>query len=452
MLFIGRGKQKAPRPKVIKAFAQVLAVTANKAISVIALANLSTYCKMKKRTPPHQWTFPSRFRARAYGWRGSKLACQRIREAISEIKKVYRKDPILGVEGAIRLIEKMSPAFEQIDTSSGALGIATYNAVETLVKLISEAPADYQTRDQWLDRLWTAYQADGYGLLDNLEEHWGELCGFPEVASRWADDLIWPTKLSWAEEVRSYFRGTIACLSCLCAARRYQELMELLELAPYLSWHYRQFGVRALVARGQKAEALKYAQASYGLNDPKLLIDQTCEDILLSSGLAEEAYQRYALSANAKHTGIATFRAIAQKYPHKDKAEILKDLIASTPGAEGRWFATAKELGFYEIAIAIARHSPCEPKTLNRAAKDYLAVNPHFALDSAWSSLKWLAEGYGYEVTGLDVLEAFELASQAAEKLGRVEEVNVIIGKIVGEDKSPGMFVKKILGSRLKMI
>lgn len=401
----------------------------------------------------HKWNFLARFRSRAYSWKGSKLACQRIKEAISEIKKVYRKDPILGVEGAIKLIEKMSPAFEQIDTSSGALGTATYNAIEMLAKLIGDAPADSKTRNKWLDRLWAAYQADGYGFLENLEDNWGDLCGEPGIASHWADELIGPTKISWTDRiVHSYFRGTIACLSSLLAAGRYQELLDLLDLAPYKTWHYRKFGVQALMVLGKKAEALRYAQASYGLNDPKSLIDRTCEEILISSGLMEEAYQRYALSANWKNTGIATFRAIAQKYPQKDKAEILHDLIASTPGQEGKWFASAKELEFYDTAMAIASSSPCEPKTLNRAAKDYLEIKPDFALHSALASLRWMAHGYGYELTGLDVLEAFDLAMKAAEKLGRTDEVKEVIMKIVNEDKSPGIFVKKMLGGRVTAV
>ena len=347
-------------------------------------------------------------------------------------------------------MERMSPAFEQVDTSSGALGAATYNAIEVLAKLISDAPANLQTRSKWLDRLWAAYQADDYGFLENLEDNWGDLCGEPDIASHWADELIGPTKTSWADRtVHAYFRGSIACLSSLLAAGRYMELLGLLELAPYKTWTYRKFGVQALMAQGKKAEALGYAQASCGLNDSKSLIDQICQDILISSGLMEEAYQRYALSANWKNTGIATFRAIAQKYPQKDKAEILRDLIASAPGQEGKWFATAKELKFYDLAISLASRSSCEPKTLNRASKDHLEIKPDFALHASLASLRWLAHGYGYEVSGLDVLEAFSLAMKAAEKMGRVDEVKEVIMKIVDGDKSPGMLVKKVLAGRV---
>ena len=54
------------------------------------------------RQKPHKWIFTARFRRNAYGWRGSRLACKRIKEAVSEIRKVARKDPLLGVEEQVR--------------------------------------------------------------------------------------------------------------------------------------------------------------------------------------------------------------------------------------------------------------------------------------------------------------------------------------------------------------
>ncbi|MEE4659976.1 MAG: hypothetical protein V2J89_05880, partial [Halieaceae bacterium] len=72
----------------------------------------------------HKWAFPARFRTGAYGWKASRLACQRLREAVSEIRKVAKKDPLVGAEGAVRLMEKIWPALEHVDSSSGALGSA----------------------------------------------------------------------------------------------------------------------------------------------------------------------------------------------------------------------------------------------------------------------------------------------------------------------------------------
>ncbi len=80
------------------------------------------------RTPAHKWTFRTRFRRRAFGWR-SQTAIKRIKEAVSEIKKTARKDPLLGAEGAVLFLEKVSPAIEQVDSSSGAIGTAASNAV-----------------------------------------------------------------------------------------------------------------------------------------------------------------------------------------------------------------------------------------------------------------------------------------------------------------------------------
>ena len=104
----------------------------------------------------YKWTFPARFRSNAYSWKASRLACQRLREAVSEIKKVAKKEPELGGEGAVRLIEKLWPALEHIDTSSGALGSAVYKALDALIPIIIKAPTDDKTRGKWLDRLWQA--------------------------------------------------------------------------------------------------------------------------------------------------------------------------------------------------------------------------------------------------------------------------------------------------------
>ena len=99
------------------------------------------------KSEKHKWIFPTRFRTGAYSWNASRLACQRLREAVSEIKKVTKKDPVLGAEGAIRLMEKLWPALEHIDTSSGALGTAvTCKALDALIPIIVKAPADDKTR------------------------------------------------------------------------------------------------------------------------------------------------------------------------------------------------------------------------------------------------------------------------------------------------------------------
>ena len=79
----------------------------------------------------YKWQFASRFRRHAFGWR-SDTPIQRIKEALAEIKQVARKEPVLAAEGAVTLLEKISPALEQVDSSSGALGSAVNKAIDKL--------------------------------------------------------------------------------------------------------------------------------------------------------------------------------------------------------------------------------------------------------------------------------------------------------------------------------
>ncbi|MES9829423.1 MAG: hypothetical protein ABW201_14245 [Candidatus Thiodiazotropha sp.] len=381
------------------------------------------------------------------------MACQRLREAVSEIKKVAKKDPLVGAEGAVRLMEKIWPALEHVDSSSGALGSAVNKTLDDLIPILVNAPADEKTRNAWLDRLWQAMADDGVDFLSPVGDRWGEICGSIEVAGRWGDDLVSTLRSCWTDQnPGNYFHGATACLSCLLTTGRYEVLLDLLELPRYPSWHYRRYGVEALLSMGRKAEAVQYAEASRGLNEPDSVIDQTCEQILISSGLYEEAYRRYGLSAAVANSYIARFRSVAKRYPMKDKSQILSDLIATTPGEDGKWFATAKELELYDLALELANRSPCDPKTLTRAARDYLDPEPAFALGSAIAALRWLSEGWGYEVTSVDVAEAYDRAMDAAARLNRVGDVTKRIRQLVeASDNASVRFVREAVQGRMRV-
>jgi hypothetical protein len=325
-------------------------------------------------------------------------------------------------------------------------------ALDALIPIIIKAPADENTRNKWLDRLWQAMEDDGVDYLGPVGDRWGEVCGSVEVAGRWADDLVSTLRSCWSDpNPGNYFHGATACLSCLLVAGRHQELLELLELHRYPMWHYRRYGVEAFLALGKKAEAIQYAEASRGLNQPDAAIDQACEEILISSGLHEEAYQRYGLSAAVGNSYIGRFRAVAKRYPMKVPSQILADLIATTPGEEGKWFATAKDLKLYDLALDLANRTPCDPKTLTRAARDYLDAEPAFALGSAMAALRWLSEGWGYEVTSADVVEAYDRAMDAALRLSSVDEVNNRIRQLVESNESAStQFVRQSLLRRLR--
>jgi hypothetical protein len=61
---------------------------------------------------------PARFRRHAFGWR-SQPAIRRVKQAVSEIKMVARGDPVRAADGAVTLLERLSPALEHVDSWAG---------------------------------------------------------------------------------------------------------------------------------------------------------------------------------------------------------------------------------------------------------------------------------------------------------------------------------------------
>jgi tetratricopeptide (TPR) repeat protein len=364
------------------------------------------------RTAP--WAFTRRIRRGAFGWK-SQPAIARVRQAVSEIKKVARRDPVLGAEGAVLFLERV------------------------------------KAREAWLERLWDAHANDEIPYIERLGDFWGDLCVSPETASAWADRLVSVIETAWSPdpERRGFFHGTMACFSALLRAGRHEEILALLAKDPFPWWPYRQWGVRALAALGRPDEAIAYAEASRGINDSPVAIAITCEAILLASGRVEEAYRRYALAARQGTSYLTTYRALVRKYPQKRPEELLGDLVATTPGDEGKWFATAKELGLFGEAIRLANQAPCDPKTLTRAARDFADVRPEFAVEAGLAALHWLAEGYGYEITGADVWAAYTNTMKAAEQAGRAGEVRDRIRALVARETYGERFVTRILGQTL---
>ena len=73
--------------------------------------------------------------------------------------------------------------------------------------------------------------------------------------------------------------------------------LEVLALQRFSYWHDRKFGVQALGKEGRIDEALAYAEASRGLNQPDTVIDAACERILLDAG-RERFQARYKAAEN----------------------------------------------------------------------------------------------------------------------------------------------------------
>lgn len=398
-------------------------------------------------TPP--WAFRARFRRGAFGWNGSKLAIERIHDALTEIRAVARHDAAGAAEGAVLFLEKLSPALNQVDSSTGALGSATYAAVQELVPIIGNAPVDSATRKKWLDRLFEAIQNDDPPYIEHLGDHWGDLCATPELASAWADQLL-PTLRSVLRERKrgtyAYFSGTTLCYSALFSAGRHDELLELLALDPKPIWPYMVWGARVLAARGQVDAAIAYVRERAGSTTSLETIARFAEEALLEAGRRAEAFDQYALLANQANSNLSTFRALAKKYPELVPDKLLDHLIGSTPGEPGKWFATAKTLKQFDRATQLAWASPCDPKTLTRAARDHLVKQPAFAMQCALAALHWMSMGHGYELTGFDVHEAHRLAIEAAGNARQSAQAQAAIEQVLAADRPMSTWMRRSLG------
>lgn len=397
----------------------------------------------------HPWAFRTRVRRAAFGWKGSKLAIERIHEALTEIRAVARQDSATAAEGAVLFLEKLSPALNQIDSSSGALSSAAYAAVLELVPLIGSAPVDTTVRMKWLDRLFEAIQEDDPPYIESLGDHWGDLCATPKLASSWANQLL-PTQRSVLRERKrgtyAFFSGTTLCYSALFKAGRHDELLELLALDPHPIWQYMVWGARVLAARGQVDEAIAYVRDRAGSTTSLETIAHFAEDALLKAGRRAEAFDQYALLANQANSNLSTFRALATKYPELAPDKLLGHLIASTPGEPGKWFATAKTLKLFDRATQLAWASPCDPKTLTRAARDHLVKQPGFAMQAALAALHWMSMGHGYELTGLDVHEAHRLAIDAARTAQQIDLAEATIEQVLASDRPMSAWMRRSLG------
>ena len=61
------------------------------------------------------------------------------------------------------------------------------------------------------------------------------------------------------------------------------------------------------------------------------------------------------------------------------------------------------------------------------------------------AALRWLAAGYGYEITGADVWKAYRHTMEAAVNAGCEEAAGERLRKLVSEGGSAAGFVRKVL-------
>ena len=374
------------------------------------------------RKPVHKWAFKPGMRAGAYSWRSSAKAIERLKSASAEIRAVNRSDPVTAAEGVIALAARIWPAFEHIDTSSGALGTAVRRTLDELVPILIDAPADEKTRAKWLEQLREAIQDDGVDYLAPISDRFGEIAVFPALMNLHADRDLDLIEGAWSDWERyAHVSTSTLTLSCLLEAGRYDELLALLAVKKSRLWFDDKFGAEALLRQGREDEALAYAEGLlagdrqiWGRHD----ICRFCEAILIRQGKADEAYRRFGLPTAAGNTWLAMWRDLVKRYPDRDARSLLEDLIA-LHGRKGKWFAAAKTAKYFDIALDCAADSEAAPSTLIRAARDFAIKEPAFAAEVALRAIEHLLAGRGYEPSPFDIDEAVDHLMAASRRIDR---------------------------------
>lgn len=88
------------------------------------------------------------------------------------------------------------------------------------------------------------------------------------------------------------------------------------------------------------------------------------------------------------------------------------------------------------MPASTTRRSPCDPRTLTRAARGFAATKPRYAVEAGLAALRWIAAGYGYETTGLDVLAACSSTPDAARNGGGLDETEGRIRALIAGPRS----------------
>ena len=259
------------------------------------------------------------------------------------IEGIARFDAALAGEGAVLLLEKLSPALSDIDSSSGSLGNAAAGLVDTLVPLIATAPVPKAAREKWLERLFEAFQDDDPPYIETLGEHWGALCANPALASKWADQLLPLVQLVMADRRRgiyAYTKGDTPCFSALFSAGRFDDLLDVLALDPKPFWQTQQWAAKVSAARGDVDGAIACIEGLRGPYAPDSALSALAERFLLDAGRIEDAYARYGIQATAANTHIARYRSLVKRYPSIPPARSLWQATLTPPSAlPKQWLA-----------------------------------------------------------------------------------------------------------------
>ena len=149
-----------------------------------------------------------------------------------------------------------------------------------------------------------------------------------------------------------------------------------------------------MAAQGRPDEAVAYAERCRSPWASETDIDRLCEQILLASGQPEEAYAALRhLGESCRNVSWVVSSGGEEVSGASRPPPSWRTSCVTRLETEGKWFAAAKDAKLFDEAIALANATPCDPKTLTRAARDFAQTNPAFAVEAGLAALRWLVRG-----------------------------------------------------------
>ena len=234
--------------------------------------------------------------------------------------------------------------------------------------------------------------------------------------------------------------GTSICLSCLLERGRYDELQELLAIQRVKFWPYHQFGAEALVRQGLWEAAIAFAEAARSKTNPgyyELSIDRFCETLLLKQGRADEAYQSYGLRAANGTTNLSAYRALIRAYPDRDRRRMLLDLI-ETRDDKGKWFAAAKDAGFFDIAIECAAAYGAEPIDIGARGAGFLWQGAKIRRHCRTACSIQPSHGGGYDPRPAEAADAVKYLLTASREIAALDWALGELSKLAAQQCAAG--------------
>lgn len=403
-----------------------------------------------------QWVFTRRFRANAFGWKASRLAATRLREAVTEIRAAARHDAERGLTGAVLLTERFVAAVCGVDDSWGILGTAIAKQYERLIPVFKAESVSQEARLASLRRVLDAWLADEYGYLDLIPQM------VPLFVASAADaGLLVPefesaadaygAEASVLQEHSSGPHGwSFEATRARVRAEAYRQMATEIQLRfldaeqalhSALEHDFCDGGatlIRALLKQGRTDDARAVIESRRFAPGEQADVDGPWFSLLIEAGEFEHAREAGVVWLSRKAT-LERFRKVVKALPDVDRGRLAHDAIARTPVAEkGRWFATLNHLGLHDEAAQLAREHVIAPETALRAAQKYEEAQPVLAFESYIAAVRGFVSWGEIQNDAYIAYSVVAPARRFAKRIARDEKMVARLLAVKGLEEYPG--------------